>query len=735
MKKKETDKAVHSHFRRVAAALYTILLIIFCCAGVQFFFHWSNNIQKERRTHLMELTGTLSELAEVSASSRKETVRLAASSVGGKEFENAEALFNALQEQKLFLGLEQDEVYVIDEDGTYFKADRTTGVWEDMEYLCEDSAEEYVWLHPVPEEEEKHLFYWVKLEKPVYLKEEHRSLEYYIAIIEASCPEKMFVPDAYAKKSSVYLLDSGGICLYCQNRIFDISQGDDFLQKLERNTRRLSGSWNGLKKAVSEDKGQYCMEISYQKTAYYLVTSPVTGIPDWSLLLVLQGDALAASGEGRNDCGNTLILLLIIILIVLIFITAILLVYLRRKEGTSKQQRESAKLFEQAAKEADRANRAKTELVAHISHDIRTPIGGVMGMTNIARRSIEDKEKVEDCLDKIEESSEYLLSLVNKVLELPKIENGELKMIKKPFSLPDLLKECIEMLEGQIKENKIWFYKKFSAFEIPVLLGDRLHIQQILMNILGNAVKFTPAGGQVFFGAAETVFLDGKVELCFTIEDTGIGMDAEFLKRIYEPYEKAEKPADKRYQGTGLGMTIVKQYIDAMGGSIQAESEPGKGSRFVVRIPLEAAEELPEKEQRVTVTKAFTGKKILVAEDVPIHLKVTVFLLESMGFTVETAVNGAEAVETFTKSKESEYAAILMDVMMPGMDGLEATEAIRKLNRADAANVPIVATTASIFEDDRTAILNAGMNGYLLKPLNNEAVYAEMMKWLFPEET
>jgi CheY-like chemotaxis protein len=182
-------------------------------------------------------------------------------------------------------------------------------------------------------------------------------------------------------------------------------------------------------------------------------------------------------------------------------------------------------------------------------------------------------------------------------------------------------------------------------------------------------------------------------------------------------------------------MTIAKQYVDAMGGTIQVESEPGKGTRFAVRIPFGIADKLPEKEEGVTVTKAFTGMKILAVEDVPINLKITVFLLENMGFTVDTALNGIEAVEAFKRSAEGEYAAILMDVMMPEMDGLEATEVIRKLDRADAATIPIVAATASAFEDDRIAIFNAGMNGYLLKPLNDEAVYAELLRFIVSEES
>ncbi len=735
MEKEQNKKSVLGRFRKVAVVVYIILLLVFCCAGYGLYSFFRGNIREERGKHVTELTETLAELAELYASSRREMIQIMGAHIDGSEFENAEALLKALDEQNRLFDMEESDVYAVDEDGIYYKSDGTTGVWENKEYLIENIAEERLWIRYVPGEEKKHLFCWIELENPIVLKEENKKLEYYTVVIDSAHLEYALVSNSYAEKSSVYIIGNDGTRLYRQSKIFDIPLEADYLQELERNVELLNGDWEKLKKVVSSDKGIYSIEISYEGIDYYLATCPVANMPNWNLMVVVDSDVVVGSGAGADDYTTMFIWVLVLIFVGFVSVTVILFVYLKSRERLSKQQKESAKLLELAAKEANRANRAKTELMAHISHDIRTPIGGVMGMTNIARRSIEDKEKVEDCLDKIDESSSYLLSLVNKVLDLSKIESGEFKLVEAPFSVEELLKECVEMLEGQIKENKIWFYKKFPPFAHSAVLGDRLHVQQILMNILGNAMKYTPAGGQVSFLVTEQKLTDGRVEFCFTVQDTGIGMDAEFLKRIYQPYAKADEDEGKRYHGTGLGMTIAKQYIDAMGGTIQVESEPGKGSRFIVRLPFAIAEALPEKdEEGITVTKAFKGKKILAVEDVPINLKITVFLLENMGFTVDTALNGIEAVEAFKKSRVGEYAAILMDVMMPEMDGLEATEVIRKLDRKDAATIPIVAATASAFEDDRIAIFNAGMNGYLLKPLNDESVYVEMKKQLFSEE-
>lgn len=734
MEKIKERKSVLSRFNKLAVVIYAVLLLAFCCAGYRLYSVFNENMQKERGNHVTEVTGTLAELAELYASSRREMIMLTGSYIDGKAFRTVEEMVDFLAEQNLFFRMEESEVYVVSEDGTYYKSDGTTGIWENKDYLIEHIAEERMWIRPVPGEDEKHLFCWIELNEPIYLESEQRWFEYYTVIIETSHLEYALVSNSYAEKSSVYILGNDGTRLYRQSKIFDIPLSKNYLDELEKNVTLVNGDWNKLKEAISSDSMQYCMEISYQGVDYYLATCPVANMQNWNLMVVVDRDVLVGTEKNPDDYANLLIWVLIIILVSFVSATVLLLVYLKGKERLSEQQKESSRLLELAAKEANRANRAKTELMAHISHDIRTPIGGVMGMTNIARRSMDDREKVEDCLDKIEESSAYLLSLVNKVLDLSKIESGEFKLLEEPFSVEMLLNECVEMMEGQIKENKIWFYKKFPKFAHPAVLGDRLHVEQILMNILGNAMKYTPAGGQVSFLVTEQVLENNKVEFCFTVQDSGIGMDAEFLKRIYQPYSKADEDEGKRYHGTGLGMTIAKKYVDAMGGTIQVESEPGNGTRFDVRIPFGIAEELPEKKEGVTVTKAFTGLKILAVEDVPINLKITVFLLENMGFTVDTALNGIEAVEAFKQSKEGEYAAILMDVMMPEMDGLEATETIRKLNRSDAANIPIVAATASAFEDDRIAIFNAGMNGYLLKPLNDEAVYVEMRKQLFPEE-
>lgn len=435
---------------------------------------------------------------------------------------------------------------------------------------------------------------------------------------------------------------------------------------------------------------------------------------------------------GFHGYGYILVRIMFNLVVALIFAALVLYVSTRNDKKIFRQQKENIRIMREAEKKANQENKEKTRMLAQISHDIRTPISNVMGMTSIARESFADKEKMEDCLDKIDISSTYLLSLINKLLDFSQIEDGSFKLLQEPFSVPELLKTCGDMLEGQIKEKCICFSEEFSKIKHPVVLGDCLHVQQILVNILGNAVKYTPTGGKVTLFALEKEMEDEKARFCFVVQDTGIGMKEEFLERIYQPYAKEDEDAGKRYHGTGLGMTIVKQYIDAMKGTIQIERNREGGTCMVVQIAFPVVEEPPYRKTDISVNGMFAGKKVLVAEDMLSNQKIMEFYLKNMGFTVDTAQNGKEVVEAYLQAETGEYAAILMDVMMPELDGLEATKVIRESDREDAEKIPIVAVTACAFEEECMAIRAAGMNGYLLKPLSEAVIYAEMMRCMSP---
>lgn len=402
--------------------------------------------------------------------------------------------------------------------------------------------------------------------------------------------------------------------------------------------------------------------------------------------------------------------------------TAILLIVrYRTSQQLLHQQAEMNIALQEAAQTAEEASRAKTVFLSHMSHDIRTPINGIMGMTDIAVRNLGDTGRVADCLEKISMSSKHLLSLVNDVLDMSRIESGKVKLEHKPFYVEALLDACYSLVAGQVQERGLTLKKEFSGVEQLVLTGDELHLRQIIINILGNAVKFTPDDGEVVFTARGKDVGGGMSELTLIIQDNGIGMSEEFQQKIFEPFAQAEDSPRTRYKGTGLGMSIVKQFLDLMGGSIELQSALGQGSTFTVRLRLpNVTAPLRQDHAPDDDTSLLKGLRVLLVEDNEVNMEIARYILEECGMAVTAAENGLKAVEIFKDRPEGSFDVILMDVMMPVMDGLEATRTIRASNQSDAKTIPIVAMTANAYAEDRRAVLEAGMNRHLAKPIERE---------------
>ena len=391
-------------------------------------------------------------------------------------------------------------------------------------------------------------------------------------------------------------------------------------------------------------------------------------------------------------------------------------------------------LTEAALHRAEEASTAKTEFLSNMSHDIRTPINGIMGMLDIAEENFEDQARVRDCLTKMRGAASHLLSLVNDVLDMSKIESGSMKLLNNPFDLRVLLQACCDIVEGQIIERKLTFTKQIGPFWHPYLVGSELHVRQVLINILSNAVKYTPDGGTIRFCAKETLYEEGLVHLRIEITDNGIGMSEEFLQHIFEPFTQEQRSSRTHYKGTGLGMAITKKLVDQMHGSLDVESEPGKGSTFIVRLslpvdptPHPVAEQQPATQED---TPTLAGLHLLLAEDNELNSEIAVTLLEAEGAEVTAVTNGREAVEAIQHTAPHTYDAVLMDVMMPEMNGLEATRCIRAFEGVGPdEGTPIIAMTANVFADDVRACLDSGMNSHVGKPLDMRVLMREILKY------
>ena len=403
----------------------------------------------------------------------------------------------------------------------------------------------------------------------------------------------------------------------------------------------------------------------------------------------------------------------------------------RYREQQLRREQEYQKTLKAAALKAESANHAKTEFLQRMSHDIRTPINGIRGMVEIGDRCPEDMARQADCRKKIWEASTLLLELVNEVLDMGKLESGEVVLESVSFDLPELMHEVIDVLEKQAAERGIVLHRAYGRLPHPRLVGSPLHVKRLLMNVLSNAIKYNRDKGHVMLDCFELSCTGDKVQICFVCMDTGIGMSEEFQKRMFEPFTQENAGARSVYGGTGLGMSITKSLVDKMGGTIGVESKQGVGTTYTITLPFpidNTATEEPEQQQ--TDLTVLRGRRVLLAEDNALNMEIMEFLLNDVGIKATKAADGQQAVEAFAASPVGGFDAILMDVMMPVRDGYEATRAIRAMDRPDAKSIPIFAMTANAFAEDRLKALQAGMNEHLPKPIDPDTLYRLLAKYL-----
>ena len=376
---------------------------------------------------------------------------------------------------------------------------------------------------------------------------------------------------------------------------------------------------------------------------------------------------------------------------------------------------------EQLRIDAEKANQAKSNFLLRMSHDIRTPLNGILGMIDMAEQYEDDQAKQRECREKAKMSAQILLELINEVLDMGKLESGEISLEQIPFDLAEICRSVAGAISRQLQGRNIEVIEEDCHIFHRKLIGSPVHFQRIMMNILSNAIKYNRENGKIYITCRE-ISDDGTVaNIEFKCRDTGIGMTPEFMEHIFDPFSQEHATARSEYGGTGLGMSIVKNITDKMGGTISVESVKGVGSTFDVVVPFEIDQNASGRtDEDQGSIPSIQGFKLLLAEDNALNMEIAKFMLEEAGAKIIAAVNGQEAVDAFKNSALYEVDAILMDVMMPVMDGHEATRQIRAMDRADAKQVPIIAMTASAFAEDRIAAKKAGMNEHLAKPLDTK---------------
>ena len=379
---------------------------------------------------------------------------------------------------------------------------------------------------------------------------------------------------------------------------------------------------------------------------------------------------------------------------------------------------------------AEEANMAKTAFLSNMSHEIRTPMNAIIGLNNIALSDPEISDKTRGYLEKISTSAEHLMHIINDILDMSRIESGRMSVNHEEFSFLETLEHVNTIIGGQCREKGLHYEYGIKGEVDEFYIGDDMKLSQVLINILGNAVKFTPQGGTVKFTVEEVAKFEGNSTLRFTIEDTGIGMSKEFLPKLFETFSQEDSTVTNRYGSSGLGMPITKNMVELMNGNIEVESEKGVGSKFAVTVTLEEStrtssnkeenseKDEPSKEEHVDLK----GLKVLLAEDMMINAEITMMILSLHEMEADHAENGKNALEKYLSAPEGYYDIILMDMRMPEMNGLEATKAIRKSGRKDSETIPIIALTANAFDEDVQRSLQAGLNAHLSKPVEPESL-------------
>ena len=392
-----------------------------------------------------------------------------------------------------------------------------------------------------------------------------------------------------------------------------------------------------------------------------------------------------------------------------------------RKQEKEKDEKYKAELL-RAAKKAEAANEAKTEFLQRMSHDIRTPINGICGMINVADHYADNMEKQTECRAKIKKTSHLLLELINEVLDMSKLESDEVVLEDIPFNLNSIFEEILGVIEHMAAEQNIriiWEEKEVTHWN---LIGSPVHVKRILMNILSNAVKYNKENGYVYISCREIPSKQTAMPtLEFVCRDTGIGMTEAFQKRIFEPFAQEHAGSRTKFAGTGLGMPITKKLVEKMGGTISFESKEGTGTTFVIRIPFQIDADMKDRNETEEKTEtSIQGLHVLLTEDNELNMEIAEFVLQNEGAVVTKAWNGQKAVDIFRKNRPGEFDVILMDIMMPVMNGYEAAKMIRSLDREDAKVIPIIAMTANVFTEDKMRAKEAGMDEHIAKPVDGK---------------
>ncbi len=639
----------------------------------------------------------------------------------------------------------QIELVAVDSSGRYYTEYGSMGLLREMTYL-ESAPERVSYVSNSLTMNDSQMVFLEQLSTPITLQsgEKEITLRYFGISQSMTQLNDYFRCDAYENNNSVYVLDNDGFKLFNANDT-ELLKGHNVYTVLSRMSYLHGSSFAEAKERLARTGSCYSNAV-LNGTEYFYALKQMENA-QWTLAFLVPAECVAVNTQKLVGIVMAIIAAFATVFsITAVFVGWLLLREKQRQELQAEKEanlrleqyniqltqandemRRAQDIAAEALHAAERASQAKTDFLSNMSHDIRTPMNAIVGLTTLMENELDQPERLAEHLHKLESSGQLLLGIINDILDMSRIESGKTTLNVEPMHLPQQLDQLSTMIRAQTNE-KAQTFTVSTHLRHENLLADPTRLNQVLMNILSNAVKYTPRGGHIRFEVEELPRNEHYAKYQFTVQDDGIGMSEAYQKTLFDPFTREERSGTNKVQGTGLGMAITKNIVDLMGGSISVESATGKGTRFevVLEFPIDAEADhaqklqaLPEEEETVS---PLSGMKFLCAEDNAINAEILEMLLEANGASCTICSNGQEIVDAFANVKPGEYDMILMDVQMPVMDGLEATRRIRNGENPLGRIIPILAMTANAFLEDMQKSKEAGMDAHLSKPVDIAAL-------------
>ena len=723
---------------------YRNLILCCCIAGIAMFFAFfflyqtyiRDIIYEERLNQMEEITHQMFQNLEDVIDSHWDRVTEECNYLKDANIQTTDELCKHMKKKYDLSTYAEQKITLmaVDSQGGYYTEDGYIGLFRDLDYF-EDNPEQISFVFDSLTDNQSEMVFLKRLPEPIELqnREEKTTISYFGIAQNMEQLNPYFSCDAYNGNNSVYVLDDNGFKLFNSNQV-ELIKGHNVFSVLQ-NMKYLHNSSFDKTKAELGEKGCSYSNAILDGTEYFYALKRLENA-EWTLIFLVPAEYVATNTLKLVNSVMVFIVIFTVIVAVCVMLGISFVMSRNQQEAIHVERENNARLetvntelrqAKQAAEEAfqvaQEANRSKSSFLANMSHDIRTPMNAIIGITSLIRHDAGDKGKIIEYADKIDTSSQHLLGIINDVLDMSKIEAGKTVFKYSDFSIVDFIQELDTIFHSQIYEKQQTFTITKENIRHEWVNGDQVHLMQIFSNLLSNAIKYTQEGGEIQLLAEECESNSSVyAKYRFLVSDNGMGMSADFKNTIFDAFTRAENSMTNKIQGTGLGMAITRNLVEAMGGTIDVESELGQGSCFEVFMDLKIAEDRPvalaaQEETDEQDGNILQGMRFLCAEDNELNAEILTELLKIEGAECTICENGEEILKAFEQSAPGDYDMILMDVQMPVMNGYEATKAIRRSSHELAKKIPIIAMTANAFSEDIQHSLAAGMNAHVSKPV------------------